>query len=89
MKVVLLVVALTVSAALAGAATYVASSSRTVAAHESLTSTPVWQIRVVFPDGAIPEEVQADLDGNASALVASADSDIEPHPQGTQHAPYL
>jgi uncharacterized membrane protein len=90
MKVVLLVVALAVSAALAGAVTYVASSSRAVAAHEPVTSTPVWQTGVVFPDGAIPsEEVQADLDGNASALVASADSDIEPHPQGTQHAPYL
>ena len=82
MKVVLLVVALTVSAALAAAVTHVASSSRAVAAHEPvITSTPVWQTGVVFPDGAIPsEEVQADLDGNASALVASAGSDIESKP---------
>ena len=71
MKVVLLVVALTVSAALAGAVTYVASSARAVAAHESFTTTPVWQTGVAFPDGPIPSEgVEADLDGNASALVA-------------------
>jgi len=35
MKVMLLVVALTVSAALAGAVTYMASSSQAVASHES------------------------------------------------------
>ena len=81
MKVVLLVVALTVSAALAAAVTHVASSSRAVAAHEPVTSTPVWQTGVVFPDGAIPSgEVQADLDGNAAALVASTGSDIESNP---------
>lgn len=80
MKVMLLVVALMASAALAGAVTYMASSSRAVAAHEPLTTTPVWQTGVVFPDRAVPsEEVQADLDGNASALVASAGSDIESH----------
>ena len=73
MKVLLLVVAFMASAVLAGAVTLVASSSRTVAAHEPLTTAPVWQTGVLFPDGAIPsEELQADLDGNASALVASA-----------------
>lgn len=73
MKVMLLAVALTVSAALAGAVTYMASSSQTVAAHEPSATTPVWQAEVAFPDGTIPSEgVEADLDGNASALVASA-----------------
>ena len=73
MKVMLLVVAFMASAVLAGAVTHMASSSLAVAALEPLTTTPVWQTGVVFPDGAIPsEELQADLDGNASALVASA-----------------
>ena len=73
MKLMVLVVALTVSAALAGAVTYMASSSQAVAAHEPLGTTPVWQGEVAFPDGTIPfEGIEADLDGNASALAASA-----------------
>lgn len=73
MKVMVLVVALTVSAALAGAVTYMASSFQAVAAQEPSATTPVWQAGVAFPNGTNPSEgVEADLDGNASALVASA-----------------
>lgn len=72
MKVMLLVAALAVSAALAGAVTYMASS-RPVAAHELSANTPAWQIEVEFPDATIPfDGVEADLDGNASALTAAA-----------------
>ena len=81
MKVMVLVVALTASAALAGAVTYVASSSQVVAVHAPSVTTPVWQAEVDFLDGTIPSEgIEADLDGNASALVASARSDRESNP---------
>ena len=73
MKFMVLVVALIVSAALASAVAYLASSSQAVAAHEPSATTPVWQIEAAFPDGTIPfEGMEADLDGNASALADPA-----------------
>jgi len=72
MKWLVLVFALTLSAALAGAVTYIVSSSEAVAAHDASATTPVWQTGAAFPDSTIPsEQVEADLDGNASALLAS------------------
>ena len=68
MKLMAVVFALMATAVVAVAATYVLSASQADATEEF--RQPVWQMALAFPHDPF-EGIAADLDGNASALVAS------------------